>query len=148
MDISFYQLSTFPLDKALPKLLEKVYASGARALILTASEAAAVELGNLLWSYREDSFLPHGTSQDKFPAEQPLYITSGNENPAAAAIVIGTQGAEPVSLDGIERYLDMFDGNDDAQLTLARARWKKYKNEGHAMTYWQQNSKGGWDKVQ
>jgi DNA polymerase-3 subunit chi len=28
----------------------------------------------------------------------------------------------------------------------ARERWKAEKAAGHAVTYWQQNSRGGWEK--
>jgi DNA polymerase III subunit chi len=146
-EISFYQLSVFPLEKALPKLLEKVYASGKRAVIVTDTEISVKELNNLLWNYREDSFLPHGAAGDSFPEEQPLYITSGNENPAGATIVVATHGAEPQDVESYERYLDLFDGNDQAQLVQARARWKKYKEKGYIMTYWQQTHKGGWEKA-
>ena len=147
-EISFYQLSAFPLEKALPKLLEKVVDSGKRAVILSDTESSVAEINALLWTYQEDRFLPHGSAKDRFPEEQPLYITAGGENPAQATILVATHGAEAKDLTGFDRYLDMFDGNDRAQITAARVRWKKYKEQGYMMTYWQQNPRGGWDKVQ
>src|SRR4051812_6980954 len=99
-EISFYHLSVFPLDKALPKLLEKVVASGVRAVVLSDTEESVIELNNLLWTYREDSFLPHGSSADKYPGDQPIYLTSGNDNPAHATILVATHGAEAQQLEG------------------------------------------------
>ena len=40
----------------------------------------------------------------------------------------------------------MFDGNDEAAVGAARARWRDYDAAGHALTYWQQTESGGWEK--
>jgi DNA polymerase-3 subunit chi len=55
-------------------------------------------------------------------------------------------GAEPPDLAGYERVVFMFDGYDETQLGLARNQWKKLKGEGHALSYWQQNRDGRWEK--
>ena len=45
-----------------------------------------------------------------------------------------------------ERCAVLFDGNDEAAVQAARARWKRLKDAGHALTYWQQTAQGGWEK--
>ena len=40
----------------------------------------------------------------------------------------------------------MFDGHDDEAVSAARQRWKAHKDSGHALTYWQQTERGGWEK--
>jgi DNA polymerase-3 subunit chi len=47
---------------------------------------------------------------------------------------------------GYEKFLDMFDGTDAAQLEAARKRWSAYKEAGHSLVYWKQNAKGGWEE--
>ena len=64
VEIAFYQLRRTPLEKALPKLLEKVLESGRRAVVLAASEERAEALNAALWTYEQGSFLPHGTARD------------------------------------------------------------------------------------
>ena len=33
-----------------------------------------------LWTYRDDSFLPHGTDATEFSADQPILLTAGGDN--------------------------------------------------------------------
>jgi DNA polymerase-3 subunit chi len=41
---------------------------------------------------------------------------------------------------------EMLDGRVDTQIIDARKRWKVYKDDGHDLTYWQQDENGKWDK--
>jgi DNA polymerase-3 subunit chi len=145
-EIGFYHLDRMPLDDALPKLLEKAVGSGARVL-LRAPDAEAVErLNRLLWTYGQGSFLPHGSAADGWAEEQPIYLTAQDENPNGADILMQVGGAMATDLAPFRRVLDLFDGNDPAALEAARGRWRRYKEAGHTLTYWQQKPQGGWDR--
>lgn len=145
-DISFYHLTSSPLEAALPRLLEKVIASGKRAVILAASEEKMETLNSVIWTYSTKTFLPHGSRNDEFPAEQPIYLTTEEENPNGADILVVTEGMEPQFMAGFERCLDLFDGSNESETQKARQRWSRYKQEQHMLSYWQQNAKGGWEK--
>lgn len=149
-DISFYHLHSLPLGKALPKLLEKVYASGAKAIVSAPSEDNIEQLNKELWTYTTKFFLPHGSKKDGFVEKQPIYLTAANENPNGATIFVATGGKE-IDFDdsyfsSFNRFLDMFDGTDEKALQQARKRWTSYKKAGHNLRYWKQNSKGGWEE--
>ena len=58
-EIGFYHLTCTPLERALPKLLEKVLASGARAVVRAGSDERVEFLNGALWTYQPASFLPH-----------------------------------------------------------------------------------------
>ena len=146
-DVSFYHLTTSPLEHALPKLMERVYGSGEKAVLLTESEEQASALNDLLWNYSTESFLPHGMHKDGNDAEQPIYITPALENPNEASILVVTQNNPPESIDDFSRCLYMFNGDDNSSLIAARAQWRSYKDLGHALTYWQQDAKGSWKKA-
>ena len=145
-DIGFYHLTRTPLERALPKILEKVLASGARAVVRAGSGERVAFLDGALWTYRPDSFLPHGSARDGEAAQQPIWLTTAEENPNGATILVLTDGTEAGDLDSFERCVDMFDGNDVDAVDAARARWTAYKDAGHALAYWQQNEKGGWEQ--
>ena len=81
-----------------------------------------------------------------FPEEQPVWLTEKDENPNGAAFLFLTDGADSGRIAAYERCFDLFDGNDPAALDAARARWQARKAEGHAVTYWQQTERGGWEK--
>lgn len=144
--IQFYHLLTTPLERALPKLMEKAVQSGKRSLILCADEAQATALNTSLWTYDAGSFLPHGGSADPNPDQQPVYITHKQENPNAATILVVTDGSTLDTLDGMEKLLDIFDGHDPQAVAAARERWKHYSNAGHAVSYIKQQKGGGWQQ--
>ncbi len=99
-----------------------------------------------LWSWRDDSFLPHSTTRDGSQAEQPVWLTLGDDNPNNANIRFMVEGAIPPDLSEYERGIYLFDGHSEADLESARVRWKIEKEAGHQVTYWQQTPGGGWEK--
>ena len=145
-EISFYHLLHTPLERALPKLMEKVLESGARAVIRTGSAERAEALSGVLWTYDQGSFLPHGTARDGNEDRQPIWITPDDENLNAADILVLTDGAPASDLGSWRRCLEMFDGRDETAVTEARRRWSDYKAADHDLTYWQQTERGGWEK--
>ena len=107
-------------------------------------------LNTALWTYDQDSFLPHGDIKDGDGERQPILLSSESADASAnennADIVVTIDGVEPVFLPGVTRYLDMFDGNDETALGAARQRWTRRKAENHDVSYWQQGEGGGWEK--
>ncbi len=145
-DVGFYHLQRSPLEQALPKLLEKVLGAGLRAVLKAGSEDRVEALNSLLWTYDQRGFLPHGSRKDGHAEQQPVWLTELEENPNGATVLILTDGASSEAVANYQRCLDMFDGNDPEAVQAARARWKAYKAAGHAVTYWQQTERGGWEK--
>jgi DNA polymerase III subunit chi len=145
-EIAFYHLQKSPLEAVLPKLLEKTLAAGKRALVLASSAERVEALATHLWTYDPDSWLPHGTSQDGSAEEQPIWLTDRDDNLNEAGFLFLTDGADSARIAAYERCFDLFDGNDPAAVEAARARWQTRKAEGHAVTYWQQTERGGWER--
>lgn len=145
-EIGFYHLTTLPLERALPRLLEKVLENQKRAVILCSSSERLDFLNASLWTTGKLSFIPHGSEKEGFSKEQPVWLTTKDENPNGAQFLILTEGSECPSLASYERCLDLFDGNDEETVLKARERWKKYKDAGHNVTYWKQSESGAWEK--
>jgi DNA polymerase-3 subunit chi len=145
-DVAFYHLQTATLDQVLPKLLEKTLEQGRRALVIAGSAERVEALAQHLWTYRPESWLPHGTVQDGRPEDQPVWLATDDDNPNRASFLFLADGADSGRVAAFERCFDLFDGNDEAALEAARRRWRARQAEGHAVTYWQQNEKGGWEK--
>lgn len=146
MDVLFYHLTESTLEEALPPLVEKSIERGWAVAIQTASEERRDALDARLWTFRDDSFLPHGTDREPSAAEQPVLLTTGAGNLNNATIRFLVDGAEPGPLDGYARAVFLFDGHDTAQLDAARGQWKVMKAAGHDVTYWQQSSDRRWQK--
>jgi DNA polymerase-3 subunit chi len=145
-DIQFYYLAS-PLDRVLPKLLEKSLQSGFRVLVKCASGEQAEALNGLLWTYDPDSFIPHGTAKDGHSALQPVYLSAENDNPNASDLVIVTDGSQLEPAAEIKRVLDITDGNDAAAIAQAQQRLADYRAKGHAVSCVRQNASGGWEKL-
>jgi DNA polymerase-3 subunit chi len=145
-DIAFYHLRRWPLEKVLPKLLEKTMAAGKRALVLAGSEARVEALCGALWSYEAASWLPHGSKKDGDPDDQPIWISHVEDNANGASFLFLTDGAATDTVAEFERCFELFDGNDDTAVAAARGRWKSYLEAGHDLAYWQQTERGNWEK--
>jgi DNA polymerase-3 subunit chi len=146
MEIRFYHLQRTTLEKALPQLLEKVLARGQRAVVMAGSPERVEALTVHLWTYNERSFLPHGNARDGFASEQPIWLTDVDERPNGAEVLFLTDGATSARIDEYAMVVEMFDGNDPAAVTAARARWTAYKAQGHTLTYWRQDDAGRWTR--
>tara|TARA_Y100000588_G_C13538448_1_gene620905 strand:- start:16 stop:468 length:453 start_codon:yes stop_codon:yes gene_type:complete len=146
-EIGFYHLEHSPLERALPKLLEKVVERGYRALVLAPSEERVEALNALLWTYQQRSFLAHGSARDGYGAEQPIYLTTQLENPNGASVLVLIDGAEYDDSATFARCLLLFDGKDEMAVADARQRWHTSRDAGHDVVYWQQTPEGRWQRA-
>jgi DNA polymerase-3 subunit chi len=145
-EVLFYHLQRQPLESVLPLLLEKTLERGWKAVVRVGSPERLAALDEALWTYREDSFLPHGTKADGAPETQPIYLTSGDERPNDAECVFVTDGAVVPLDEDCTRIVLLFDGHDEDAVGRARETWKDAKARGLAATYWQQDEDGRWQK--
>lgn len=145
-EVLFYHLTESALEEALPPLLEKSVARGWRAVVQTGGDERRDALDAHLWTFRDDSFLAHGSDREPHAGEQPVILTTGPANPNDAEIRFLVDGAEPPEIADYQRAVFMFDGHDQAQLEYAREQWKAMKAAGHTVTYWQQTAEGRWEK--
>ncbi len=144
--IGFYHLLRMPLDQALPRLLEKALAAGHKVVVMAGSRERVEHLGDRLWTYDPDSWLPHGSAADGDADLQPIWLTEADENPNGAGVLVLCDGMVSDKVADYARVLDLFDGNDDAAVTAARERWKTWKAAGHQLVYYQQTERGGWEE--
>jgi DNA polymerase-3 subunit chi len=140
-EIGFYHLITTPLERALPRLLERAVAGGHRIVVRAASAERVEHLNALLWRYDEASFLPHGSARDGHMAAQPIYLTDGPDNPNGASMLVLVDDIA-ADLAAFARCVDLFDGGDPAAVAAARERWRRAREAGHTLTYWQQTPTG------
>ena len=143
-EVLFYHLERQPLDHVLPRLLKATLERGWKAVVQTGSNERAEALSTLLWTFDDEAFLPHGTKSDGFGQLQPIWITEGADAPNGAAVRFFVDGARPEQITGLERAVILFDGADDMAVQAARDDWKRFRADGHAISYWQQDDQGRW----
>jgi DNA polymerase-3 subunit chi len=147
-EIVFYHLQRQSIEQVLPTLLERSLERGWRTVVQGTSEERVDALDAHLWTFRDDSFLPHGTWREAEAPEQPVLLTIHDHNPNAAAVRFLIDGAPvPTDASGYERIVVLFDGQDPDAVAQARARWSEGKAQGFEVTYWQTDERGRWQKM-
>jgi DNA polymerase-3 subunit chi len=145
----FYHLERRALEDVLPGLIEKTLERGWRALIRCDSAERAEAIDTLLWTYDDQSFVPHAQAGDGESARQPVLITVEDANANAANVLFVVGGAAPPAWGAttdLTRIVLMFDGRDTQALAGARASWKDAKAAGHDVTYWKEMPSGKFEK--
>jgi DNA polymerase-3 subunit chi len=146
-EILFYHLQRQPLEAVLPTLLLRSVERGWRAVVQASSPERVRDLDEHLWTFSEESFLPHATDAEAGIEAEPVVLTTSEGNPNAARVRFLVDGAGlPPDAAAYERLVLLFDGNDDEALAGARRLWSEAKAGGHEVTYWQQSDSGRWEK--
>ncbi len=145
MQVDFYHLTATPLDRALPKIAEKVVATGGRLLIVSASDDQRAALDRLLWTYTPDSFLPHASAGGEGDADQPILIAPDVAPANGARHVAIVDGQWRDEALGFDRAFHFF---DDEAIREARLAWKALaERDGVERRYWKQDDAGRWEKA-
>ena len=146
-EMLFYHLQRQPLERVLPQLLERSFERGWRVVVQAASDERVDALDAHLWTYRDDTFLPHGTARDAEAAAHPIVLTTADHNPNSANVRFLVDGVPvPTDAASYERIVLLFDGEDEDAVAAARARWGEAKAQGFDVTYWQTDENGRWVK--
>lgn len=146
-EVLFYHLQGQKLESVLPTLLEKSVERGWRVIVQGGVEERIEALDALLWTYRDDGFLPHGTWREAEAQMQPVLLTVNEGNPNNAAVRFLIDGAAvPTDAATYDRIVLLFDGEDEEATARARAQWSDVKAKGFVATYWQPDERGRWQQ--
>jgi len=146
-EILFYHLKGQTPEQVLPALLQKSLERGWRVVVQASSEERIEALDAHLWTWRDGSFLPHGTWREAEAAQQPILLTVSDHNPNGATVRFLVDGAlMPENVAAYERVVLLFDGEDPDAVDAARARWSEAKSAGFEVTYWQADERGRWER--
>lgn len=142
----FYHLTRTTLEQAAGPLLEKCLERGWRVLAVSPDPARLSALDAALWTYADGSFLPHGLAdaRDLDPVRQPVLLSGALHNQNAAEALLLMDGADAPSKSGYARCMVLFDGHDEPVRAQARAQYKRAKDAGLEVKYFQQTDRGGW----
>src|SRR5260370_39419793 len=120
----FYHLQAQPVERVLPVLLEKSIERGWRVAVHTSSEERVDGLDAHLGTFREDSFLPHGTFRAPTAADQPVLLTVEVHNSdAAPGRVLIDRAPMPRDVARYDRIALLFDGSADKAVMEGRDHW-------------------------
>lgn len=146
-EVLFYHLQDMSLENVLPPLLEKSLERGWRVVVQSTSEERMEALDAHLWTYRDDSFLPHATCRVADARDQPIVLAVEESNPNEASVrFLIDNAALPADAACYQRMVLVFNGEDPDAVVAARAAWKDSKSRGFEVTYWQPDERGRWQR--
>ena len=141
-EVFFYHLEGSGPRDVLPSLLEKTLQRGWRALVKCPDRETLEAMDEALWTYRDESFLPHGTDGAEHPVL--LGLSDEPENGAEAAFLTPGAAMTPDAMRRFARCVLLFTPEG---AEAARAQWRILREEGFAVTYWKQNLEGRWERA-
>jgi DNA polymerase-3 subunit chi len=129
--------------------MEKCMEKGWRVLAVSPDVRRRAALDQALWTYSDDSFLPHGdaAAEGLDATRQPILLTDKPENTNKADVALLMDGVELPSDAPYERCMVLFDGADTATREIARTQFKAAKDAGQTVRYFQQAGSGGWQEA-
>jgi len=113
------------------KMAEQIYRQRHKLHIHTTDPSMSGQIDNLLWTYRDISFVPHEQLQDVVPGA-PVTI-SHQQEPPNHEILINLATDVPDFFSRFERVVEIID-TEDSQRRQGRVRYQYYRDRGYELT--------------
>ncbi len=134
--IDFYILSNAgPQQRQLfaCRLAEKAYRLENTVHIHTGTPADAQRIDQLLWTFRDGSFVPHDlvstVAQDR---QSPVTIGSGDDDIVSRDLLINLCDHIPAFAEDFPRVAELVSSDDDCKRE-SRKRYAEYRDKGHTL---------------
>ncbi len=115
------------------RLIEKAYKNRHRVYIHTENQNDAFMLDELLWTYRDDSFLPHNLAGDGPEPAPPIQIGFQLKPANQRDILINLSHKIPEFYTQFARIIEIV-SHDETIQTLSREHYRAYRSNGFDIT--------------
>lgn len=112
------------------RLIEKAFRQGHTVYLRTGSAEETRLLDDLLWTFRQGSFVPHEPHPGASP-EAPVVLGHGPAPESMADVLVNLAAEAPEDYPRFARLAEIID-QDEAVKLAGRKRYKLYKDAGHA----------------
>lgn len=111
------------------RLTDKAYNLGHTVYLLAASDPQAAALDDLLWTFRQDSFIPHERYPSTDAQGSPVLIGTTLPVNDPAQVLINFTDCLPEGFERFERIVELVDQHP-AVLAASRERFRQYREQG------------------
>lgn len=113
------------------RIAEKAFEQGLRVAVRTASPGETAEIDDLMWTFADRSFVPHGVwpAEPEFAAATPVLIGNSTLPESHRDVLINLAGDAPAELSGYARICEVVGGDEESK-QRARVRWRAYRSLG------------------
>ncbi len=130
--VDFYILSHGSREHTACKLAEKAYRLGHRVYVHTHSETEAKRLDDLMWTFRDGSFLPHEQYQPGKTTRSPILIGSAQAPETNSEVLINLAPEVPLFFSRFLRVAELVN-SDETSKQQGRERFRFYKDRGYQL---------------
>ena len=110
------------VEKGFKQKIQPIY-------IQTKNQQQAIQLDKLLWTFKQDSFIPHTIVGNSGLDSTPVQIGWNENQFHTAAAIVNLSEEIPISYLESKKIHEIID-DDEVKKNKARERWKNYKSEG------------------
>jgi len=114
------------------RLADKAYQLGHRVYIHTDNTSQTQQMDKLLWTFRQNSFVPHALLEDGEESPPPVILGNSDEPGDHADVLINLSHAVPEFFSRFERVTEVISQIPE-HVKLGRDRYKFYKDRGYEL---------------
>lgn len=114
------------------RLTDKAYRLGHRVYIHTGSAEQTRQLDDLLWSFQQNSFIPHEVYRADGDNRPPVQLGHDSEPDASHAVLINLAPEVPLFFSRFERVAELVNGEESVR-RQSRQRYSFYKERGYVL---------------
>ena len=129
--IDFYQTSGDEHAFAC-RLIDMVYRKGRQIYVHTSTEEQAKTLNEQLWTFKEDSFVPHSLHSEAM--DVPIKIGFDHEPEEHQDVLINLSGQIPHFFSRFDRVAEIVPVDQNSRKS-ARENYAYYKERGYVLNY-------------
>lgn len=130
--VDFYILDSGSREQTACKLAEKAYQLGHRVYVHTASETQARHLDELLWTFRDGSFLPHEAYRHGQEKTSPILVGAVEAPDTDSEVLINLAHDVPLFFSRFLRVAEII-GTDEETKRQGRERFRFYRDRGYPL---------------
>ena len=110
------------------RLLEKAYMRGHRIFVYCNNQSHAEKLDELLWTFKDDSFIPHNLQGEGPEPPPPVQIGYQQEPRGFNDILLNMADEIPSFYTRFKRIIELV-ANDETSKELSRVHYREYRSK-------------------
>ena len=134
----FYNSSQRDIIADIFWLTEKLYKSRNTILIFCKDYENVKIIGDFLWAYRDDGFIPHSLEKENQVSVYPILITSKIDKDYKHNTLLALNGVlvEEKACQKFSNVYYFFDNQENKEKENARIMWKNFVSQNVVCKYW------------
>ena len=144
--IIFYSSAPLQVENTLFALIEKSIEKGYKSLLLFLDKEKCSMIDEKLWTYKQNSFLPHLSEDEEISNEVdiPIYLSTKNENPYEAELLFSIDGYMPDNINNFKRLIIIIDKNDKILLEKYKKYYLDINKDFEDIVFYKSDDNGKW----